>query len=309
MPEQKITGQNKSSLRQSLSLFGIYALLGFFSLFPLSLVRTLGKGVGNIYYRVNKKRVNIARVNLKICYPNLSESEREVIVKQNIQSAGMWFFESGAIWLWSSKKILATVDVENIEVFERALLQGKGVVLAIPHIGNWEVMGFFTSAHSEFACFYQHEATNPAFDEFIRKRRARTGTLLAPANSLGIRRLYKHLRAGKVAGLLPDHLPTEEMGVYAPFFGRPALTGTLLSSLAKKNDVPVIASAVIRTPKGFKIHFVEVENQDSDDEIVAATGLNRAVEKCIAIAPEQFQWVYPRFRRHPNPDDFPNPYR
>lgn len=309
MVENSTSNTVRLNFQQKIYLLGIYALLGFFSILPLRWTRALGKALGNLYYALDKKRVHVSRTNLKICYPHLSESEREAIVKKNIQSAGMWFFESGAIWLWPGEKILSKVELENFQLFEKVLAENKGMILAIPHIGNWEVMGPLTSKYSEFACFYQHEASTPVFDEFIRRRRIRNGTIMAPANSVGIRRLYKHLRTGKVAGLLPDHLPSEEMGVYAPFFGRPAFTGTLLSSLAKKNNVPVIASAVIRTENGFKVTFIEVERQQDDDPEVAATALNQAIEKCVALAPEQFQWVYPRFRKHPDSENFPSPYR
>ncbi len=303
------TDEVELSLFQDLTLWGIYLVFGFLSCLPLVWVRAIGAKVGELYYRFAKKRVNIVRVNLEICYPQLSSSERETWVKQTFQAAGEWFFEAGAIWLWSTEKILSVVDIENVEVFQKALAQDKGVLLAIPHIGNWEVMGPFTTRHSEFACFYQHQSKGQALNEFVRRRRIRNGTMMAPANAIGIRRLYKHLRAGKVAGMLPDHFPTDEMGVFAPFFGRPALTGTLISELARKNRSPVIAAAVIRTNKGFTIHFVEVEDQYSEDATVAAAGLNRAIEQCIALAPTQFQWVYPRFRRRQNPKLEADPYK
>lgn len=301
--------KNTLSFTLNLSLLGIYTGLGLLSLLPLHWARALGAAIGNLYYTFANKRVHIVRVNLRICYPDINDEEREQLVRQTFQAAGQWFFEAGAIWLWSTERILSYLEVANLEVFENALTSGKGVLLAMPHIGNWEVMGPFTTRHSEFACFYQHQSKGRVANEFVRRRRVRNGTIMAPANAAGIRRLYKHLRAGKVAGLLPDHFPTDEMGVFAPFFGRPALTGTLISDLARKNNAVVIAAAVIRTDKGFTLHFIEVENQHSENSVEAASGLNRAIEKCIALAPEQFQWVYPRFRRRVDPKKEPDPYR
>lgn len=217
--------------------------------------------------------------------------------------------EAGAIWTWRAEKILSYVKVANPEVYERALGRNKGVILAIPHLGNWEVMGPFVTANREFACFYKPDEKNPGFSEFIRRQRSRNGTVMASTDTKGIRLLYKHLRAGGVIGLLPDHNPSEQMGVFAPFFGRPALTGTLISSLARKNDAPVLTAAVIRTSDGFEIHFAEVMNQQSDDPELAATSLNKAIEDCIALAPAQFHWVYPRFRKRQNPAVEPSPYR
>jgi len=303
------TDDTDLSVLQQLGIAGIYLGLGLLSLLPLSWARKIGGAIGMFYYYVATKRVHIVRVNLTIAYPALSPNQREQLVKQTFRAAGQWFFEAGAIWLWSTEKILGFVSVANVEVFQQAIAQGNGVLLAIPHTGNWEIMGPFTTRYSEFACFYQHQSKGEVANEFVRRQRMRNGTLMAPANTTGIRRLYKHLRAGKVAGLLPDHFPASNMGVFAPFFGRPAITGTLISELARKNNAPVIAAAVIRTKAGFTLHFVEVEDQHSDDPILAASSLNRAIEQCIAFAPEQFQWVYPRFRKRPNPGHEPDPYR
>lgn len=297
------------SIADKLSLLGIYILLGTLALFPLSWVRALGSKVGKLYYRLAKKRVHIARINVQLCFPNLLDQEREDLVKRTFQAAGMWFFESGAIWLWPADKILKHIDVENESVFRDAINAGNGVMLSIPHLGNWEIMGPYTSSRSEFACFFQHQNQNAAFSEFVRRSRTSSGTLMAPANAFGIRRLYKHLQQGKVAGLLPDHFPSDNMGVFAPFFGNPALTGTLISSLAKKNDAPIITAATIRTDKGFKIQFFKVDTNEDKDPILAATALNKTIEQAVLLAPEQFQWFYPRFRRRPDPDKTPDPYR
>jgi len=276
---------------------------------PLPLARRLGRGLGLIYYKLGKKRVHIARINMDICYPSLTKEEREARVRQTFREAGAWFMEAGAIWTWPAEKILSYVKVINPEVYERALAANKGVILAIPHLGNWEVMGPFVTSRHEFACFYKPDDKNPGFSEFIRRQRSRNGTVMASTDTTGIRVLYKHLKAGGVIGLLPDHNPSEQMGVFAPFFGRPALTGTLISSLARKNKAPVLTAAVIRTTDGFELHFAEVQDQHSDDPEQAASALNKAIENCIALAPAQFHWVYPRFRKRPNPERNPSPYR
>jgi Kdo2-lipid IVA lauroyltransferase/acyltransferase len=283
-------------------------LLRTTALLPLPLSRRIGRGLGYLYYKLCKKRVHIARVNIALCYPELSASEREDRVKQSLREAGAWFMEAGAVWMWPREAILTRVTVKNPELYERALADDKGLILAIPHLGNWEVMGPFITRKNEFACFYKRNEKKPHFYQFLERQRSRNGTVMAAGDQTGIRRLYKHLKAGKIIGLLPDHNPTEGMGVFAPFFGTPALTGTLISSLARKNSATVLTAAVVRTKTGFDIHFDEVENQHSEDPVLAATSLNQAIEKCIALAPEQFQWVYPRFKRVPSPD-VQSPYR
>ena len=93
----------------------------------------------------------------------------------------------------------------------------------------------------------------------------------------------------------------EDAGVYANFFGRPVLTGKLTHALAKHNQSPVLTAAVLRKPngEGFTIVFNKVEDMATQDTIEAATALNQAIEKCIHLAPEQYQWVYRRFAKPP----------
>ena len=149
-------GDNVSlSIIQRVGLLGVYVLFGALSLLPLSCARAIGSGLGILYYKLASKRVKIVRTNLKLCFPELNDVDRELVVRRSFAHIGMWIFESGAIWLWSTKRILELVEVDNQEVFENALRQGHGVVLAFPHLGNWEILGPYATRHSDFACFYQ----------------------------------------------------------------------------------------------------------------------------------------------------------
>lgn len=282
--------------------------LWFCALLPLRVNRAIGRCLGDLYYYLTQKRVHIARVNMRICFPGLSAQEQEQRVKESLRHAGMWIMECGPVWLWPREKILAYIDVVNPEVLTQAMAGGRGVILAIPHLGNWEVMGPLLTKDYPFACFYKHDKHALRISHFVHQQRSRNGTRMAPADASGVRILYKHIKAGHLAGLLPDHNPATAQGVFVPFFGRLALTSTLITSLASKNSAPVIVAAAVRTPRGFQVHYLPVENQHSGDVVLGATSVNRAIEQAIALAPEQFQWVYPRFNKRPDRTQ-PSPYK
>lgn len=288
-----------------------YWLLRFFirllSFLPLSAARALGRGLGRIFCRLNSRRQRIARINIRLCFPHLSETEQEQLTKDSILHAGMWLCEIGIVWNWSNERILKHVKVRNPELLESALKKQKGVILASPHLGNWEVTNAAICAQHDFACFYKHDEKSPKVSDYIAKKRGERGTKMAPADAKGVRTLYRQLKEGKIVGILPDHQPSGTMGVFAPFFNHPALTGTLISSLARKNEAVVLTIAVIRTKSGFEMVYGEVENQFSADPVEAATGLNQAIERCITLAPAQFQWVYSRFSKQPEGQE--SPYR
>ncbi len=303
------TQKMKTSITERI-IYGLFRVFLFLtSWLPLSISRAIGRGLGYGYYKLAKRRVQFARINMQICFPEISEEQKEERVKQCLMHGGMWFMEAGAVWSWPRKKILQYVTVENPQLLASAIDKGHGVILAVPHIGNWELMGPLITLHHDFACFYQHDQKKTKLiSEYIQKRRAAHGVVMASADASGVRTLYKHLKTGKVAGLLPDHNPTDDMGIFAPFYGRPALTGTLISSLSRKNNAPVLTASVIRTKEGFRVYYKEVLGQDSSDPLVAATALNKSLEETIAIAPDQFQWVYPRFKKRQDSHE-KSPYR
>ena len=289
------------------SYFFLRCFLRFFAWLPLPVARRLSRALGYLYYWLGPKRVDIARINIRLCFPHLSAAEQEGLVKQSILQAAMWIGEAGMAWLWPMPKILEHVTVRNPEVLINALRQDRGVILALPHMGNWEVVNAVICSQYDFACLYKHDDEVPLLSQFIYRRRSASGIVMAPADTGGIRKLVKQLKAGSIVGLLPDHKPTAEMGVFAPFFGVPALTGTLISSLARKHQTTVLTMTVVRTVAGFEVVYDEVKDQQADNALVAATALNAAIERCVALAPAQFQWVYTRFSKQP--DGLPSPYK
>jgi KDO2-lipid IV(A) lauroyltransferase len=123
-----------------------------------------------------------------------------------------------------------------------------------------------------------------------------------------VRALQRALERGELACMLPDQDPGHGSGVFVPFFGHLANTGTLVGRLAMRTGAPVVIVAALRVAGGrFDVVFGEVEAEaGSADPAVAAAALNRAVERCVRAAPEQYLWSYKRFRFQP--PGTPSPY-
>ncbi len=262
-------------------------------------MRAIGRSCGLLYYIFNNRRVDIARYNLKLCYPQLSQEKREKIVKNQCMQAGMWVMEAGAAWGWTPEKAMKKMTIRNERTLLDAEASGRGVIVGIPHLGNWEMLNHYFCSRHEMTALFKPDDKQPALTEFILEQRNRNGIIMAPADKRGIRALIKSLRSGRLVALLPDHIPSEGMGVYAPFYGHPAYTDTLISSLARKHDAIVLLATALRTKNGFDIVFDVVKNQSSEDPCQAAKGINEAVETAINRAPSQFQWMYGRFKKQP----------
>ena len=137
----------------------------------------------------------------------------------------------------------------------------------------------------------------------MRRARQRFGAQLLPADPRGMRALYQALERGELVGILPDQVPAQRAGsVFAPFFGIPTATMVLLPRLALKSGAAVMFAYAERLAQGgqYDLHFVTTPEDIGRDGVEpAATMMNRMVEQCARALPEQYQWIYKRFRVRP----------
>lgn len=301
------TGVAIKNLFNNLAYLALACFLIPLALLPLRWSQAVGALVGTLFYRLGKKRVHVARCNLRACFPHMPADELENLLHRNMMETGKWFAEFGVAWLWPVSAVNARIRVRNEELLTAAFAEKCGVVLIVPHIGNWEMTNTWVATHYPLSAMYK-PLESSWFEKFILWRRSRMGSAMEPATTAGVRKIMKNLKQGEMVGLLPDHLPSAKAGVYAPFFGVPALTGKLTSSLVRASHSAAISLVAVRLPKGqgFEIVVQRAEGIGDPDPGLAAAALNRAIEDCVNLAPEQYQWVYKRFSKPP--PGFPNIY-
>ncbi|NJN51056.1 MAG: hypothetical protein HC809_04030 [Gammaproteobacteria bacterium] len=124
-------------------------------------------------------------------------------------------------------------SVSGLDHIHAALANGQGVVLLAPHYGNWELLNLFLGERCALLAMYDPPRI-AGLDALVRRQRARSGSELVPATAAGVRALYRALRAGRLVGVLPDQVPAEGAGVYAPLFDQRALTMTLPQRLVAR---------------------------------------------------------------------------
>ena len=150
-----------------------------------------------------------------------------------------------------------------------------------------------------------------AFRPLVRAGRERSGATLVPTTPQGIGKLLKALKRGEQSLILPDQVPQDGSGIFAPFFGHDTYTMTLLSNLARKTGCVLILAYAIKVnaeegPR-FDIYFEAVpDTLYEEDQEVAIAAMNTAIESAIRKHPTAYQWAYKRFKRQPDGSD---PYR
>lgn len=286
----------------ALRAFLIRAILHITALMPLPLAHFFGAGLGWLMILLPNRSREIARINIRACFPELNESEQANLVKNSLIEMGKTLMETGILWLSSQSRFERLIkQIDGEQLLKAGLDQGKGVIVIAPHIGNWEAVGIYCASHYPMVSMYKPPKM-AALDKIVRGSRERSGAALVPTDMQGVKALYKALAENKLTGILPDQDPKGDKRNFAPFFGIQANTMILLSRLARKTGaVPLLVFAE-RLPrgKGFHLHFEAAPEGIADANLETSIQvLNQLLESLVRRYPEQYQWAYKRFNKRP----------
>lgn len=273
------------------------------SILPLWVIHSIAFVIGVLIYLLPTNLKKTCSINLKLCFPDYDSHTHNHHLRKTLIENCKTLLEFGYIWFRDPASFLSKiVSVEGEELLKQEFDKGQGIILAAPHLGQWELLGLHLSKTLP-CCFLYRPPNIKELEEVMVKARARSGAKIVPANTAGIRKLFKSLKNGEVLGILPDQDPASGDGVFAPFFGMQAKTMVLLSRFAAKTKTPVFVSYTERLPfaRGFKIHFKKVDTGIySKDLLESVTTLNHAIEDIIKESPFQYQWTYKRFKSRPD---------
>jgi KDO2-lipid IV(A) lauroyltransferase len=287
-----------SSPRLSWPAALLYGSLRIVGRCPLRLVHALGGAVGWLSWLGHGRARRIAERNLSLVLTQESAQTRHRLARASVIETGRAIAEVAAIWGNRPEAALALVrEVRGGELFEAALARGRGLIVAAPHLGCWELLNYWLASHTPLAILYR-APRHAVLEPLLLRARGALPVEQVRAEGAGVRTLYKRLAAGGVVGILPDQQPRQGEGTRAPFFGVPAPTMVLLPRLAERTGASVLFSFVERLPRGagYRLHFLPAPDGIADSDIeVACAALNRGVENCVRLAFTQYQWTYKRW--------------
>ncbi len=263
----------------------------------------LAKLLSGLLLVLPNRRRDRASENIARCFPALTPAQHRQWLKQHLQHRALSLLETGLLWHGQVEKILASVTVvEGREVLQAARQRGRGVIVAVPHFGQWELTGLYLSATLTNTAMLYKPPAEPELDRQLRLYRERTGGRAVPATAAGIRRLLRILRGGGYVGILPDQRPKAGQGRAALLFDQPAQTMLLLTRLVRKTRCAVVFAGCERLADkhSFKLRFIPAPfGIDADDDGLALAALNQGVEQVAEWNPPQYQWSYNRFAKAP----------
>ncbi|NOT87947.1 MAG: lauroyl acyltransferase [Lysobacter sp.] len=291
----------------------LFLFASAFARLPWPWLRVFGDGIAWLWWRSGGRESRVTHRNLELAYPELLPGQRDALQREILRTTARQALETLRLWTRPHAANLRLIrETQGVELFDAAIAAGKGVIVAAPHYGNWELLSQWLAAHTPLAILYR-PPDSALGEAFLRRVRADDDGRVAQirAEAAGIRQLFKRLRDGGVIGILPDQQPKRGDGEFAPFFGRPAYTMTLLPRLAERSGATVLFAYCERI--GDQAFALRIEPAPdaiaSGDTIVAVAALNAAVERIARRAPTQYQWTYKRYTLQPSLNPYHNPYR
>jgi KDO2-lipid IV(A) lauroyltransferase len=285
-----------------LKAFIFKLVLSISKVFSINTNRRIATYFSWFVWLLSKKTKHITQTNISKCYPHLTKNEQSLLAKKSINAALMNLLELGKIWdkKVDSNKLIN--QVHGMDAFQQALNENTGLLLAAPHMGNWEALSLVLAQFDNYAFLYKPPSDKKIEDALI-KYRGKSKALQIEANIKGVRKIMMHLKNKGFIGILPDQRPKQGQGVFAPFYNIPTYTMTLFSKLAIKTKVPVFFAYALRTDNGFDVFFEKSDKTIYTDLQTSVSYMNSKIQEIVDKAPEQYQWTYKRFSIQPNDQD------
>ena len=280
----------------------MFWLFRFFSIWPLVVLHALGTLMGWAVWWASKRyranfRSNVAQAGLPF------EAARPAIAE-----AGRFVSELPRLWMrhWS-RSCLGNVEITGQTHVEVAFLEGKGVIFFGPHCGSFELgPQALAELYGPITAIYR-PARKAWLARLESRARDRQNLTVLPASLSGIRLMHKTLKANHAVAMLTDQVPPEGLGVWAPFFGRPAYTMTLAARLALQTGAVLLPVSCERLSfgRGYALKiWPRVAGLQSADQaggpanalLHAVTLVNQAIEAIILSQPGQYLWGYARYK-------------
>ncbi len=288
-----------------------YRAAALFTRLPWSWLRAFANGLSWLWIRLNARESRVTRRNLELAYPELSDAERAVLHRDVLRSTALQAIETLRLWTQPRDRNLARLTERHGEaLYDAALAAGKGVIVAAPHYGNWELLNQWLASRGPIAIVYK-APDEEVGDAFLQLVRGGDNVQQVRAEGPAVRQLFKVLKDGGATGILPDQQPKAGDGVFAPFFGVEALTMTLVNRLAERTGATVLYGWCERIGPGmeFALHIEATPPGVADpDPRTAASVLNAGIERIARRDPAQYQWTYKRYTLRPAQSGEDDPY-
>jgi heptosyltransferase II len=296
--------------RMQFLVYQFYRLgFGLFCLLPIEFCFRVGWGLGWLAYWVAGSYRRLVLDNLRCAFGEPADPlEHERLARRHFATLGANLVSSARLVGLSQEEILARIQMDGVEHARDTSGLGRGFVVVISHLGNWEI--FSQVSTTLFGCatgtVYQRLG-NRFIDRDVQRRRARLG-LQTFERKEGVQAAMRMLRQGGAVGVLVDQ-HAGDAGMWVPFFGRLASTSPLAATMALRTGAALVPAAIYTTGVArWRVVVSPPIPADSRDIAQLTCTINAVVERQIRESPADWFWVHNRWKT-PDPEFLFNGYR
>jgi len=239
---------------------------------PEKTCNSVGRCIGKLAFVVLQRRRNIACINIKRVFNELTDKEVMNLAKSNFEKLGINVIEFLLMPFIPKKEIPARFTIEGKAFFEEALQKGKGAIVLTFHFGNWEVSGIASKLLEwDIVALARPLKRRALLNTFLNDLRSLAGLTVIVNENTGLE-VMRLLKKNKIIAILGDQREKSSRGVFVDFFGTKVSTSKGVAAIAMKTGTTVIPIHAVR--KGFlRYTFVcsnpiEMERKGSIDESI-----------------------------------------
>ena len=299
--------QLQLGLKDRLLFYLMVGLLHLLSLIPDFLLYPLGIAGGFIGYCLDRRHLQIGRINLAIAFPEKNEAERRRILRASYLNLGRGAAEIIRLGGFFHQRLRRRVTYDRFAYWGEvaARYPGRGMIILSAHFGNFELLAPAHAMHGFQINLVHHTQRFLAGDALITFIRESAGVEILRKHSAA-RAVLKALRRGETVGIPFDQNAKRSEAIFVPFFGEPAATASGLARLVAISGAPVVPAFIVREPNR-RTHRIEILDEvpiqrsgNVEADVLENTRrFVKVIEEMVRRHPEQFLWTHRRYRTRP----------
>ena len=300
MSEKERKIKLRKSARQRLE--AIILLLGFCIVpwLPRRAVMCLAGLIGRCAYPLMTRTRRIGLANIDVAYGNqLSPQQKERVLRKAYRSSALLLLDVLWFCVFAKHRIdrFVKLDASMEPFFATTPLIG-----VTAHIGSWEVCGLATARWGAPMLSVAEPLSNRFVDRILSGTRQRTGQRVTTRVG-AVRAMLRELaNEGRVGLLMDQNVTPKRGGIFVNFFGLPVPVSAAAATLSIRKKAPVMVCACVCSRNGeYTIYgYPPIDAAMQGLSVLEATqAITNGVEHIVRQNPEQWTWMYRRWRYIP----------
>ena len=287
----------------------VYSFYAFLNILPQDLSLKIGRFLGLIFYKIDKKHRKHTLNNLKIAFPTKTENELTDIAIKFYKNLGMVFVEIFRLNKYKESNVDDFVESDFDHI--KNIYGEQGILLLTAHFGNWELLAKTFGLKGYKGNVLARPLDNPFIEKILYDLRTASGNKVIYNRENAVKNIISALNEKEIVGFLPDENASKRIGVFVDFFGVKACTMPGMANIAAKTKLPVIPAFIVRIKgKGgnYSKHRLIIEppldikytGDRKTDTMNILKLFNEKIEDIIKQYPEQWFWIHNRWKTRPD---------